>query len=206
MIVDTECTSALRASDGFILADGEEDGVVPIDKWVKISLLTSEPAAFHGKNSRVDGETGASNDTLLVLCEYSRVSTTRSENDEISCKFTREKTMMGSARVPSRSIWRGSREKASSPLSLWRSSNRSRPVACSMSVGTSPVFPPGPVPNHASRQSTAHTPSNVRLLTEDGRLDVGVAGEGGEESASGLNAGEGARDNGAKGDSGEHVD
>lgn len=59
-------------------------------------------------------------------------------------RLTSEKTLIGSARVPSRSIWRGSSEKASSPLSLCKSSNRSSPVACSMSVGTSPVFPPGP--------------------------------------------------------------
>lgn len=81
IVVYKKTTSAFRASGGFILADGEEDGVVPIDKRVEISLLTSEPASFYGKNSRVDGETGASNNTLLVLCKYSRVNTTPSEND-----------------------------------------------------------------------------------------------------------------------------
>lgn len=52
---------------------------------------------------------------------------------------------MGSTRVPILITSKGAVLNASSPRSLYNSSNRSSPVAWSRSVGTSPSFPPSPV-------------------------------------------------------------
>lgn len=52
--------------------------------------------------------------------------------------------MIGSTTVPIRITCSGSVLNASSPLSRYNNSKRSSPVACSKSVGTSPVLPPSP--------------------------------------------------------------
>lgn len=60
-------------------------------------------------------------------------------------KLTKEKTSIGEATVPILKTSSGAVLKASSPWSLYKSSNLSNPVACSRSVGTAPAFDPVPI-------------------------------------------------------------
>lgn len=61
-----------------------------------------------------------------------------------NCSSPADRTLMGSSIVPSRLESRGRMSKMSTPSIFPRISRRSRPVACSRSVGTVPGSAPGP--------------------------------------------------------------
>lgn len=78
-----------------------------------------------------------------------------------NCSSPADRTMMGFSIVPRREASRGRMSKMSTPSILPRISRRSRPVACSRSVGTEPGAAPGP------KRSSSPLTSVVGSLSAD---------------------------------------
>lgn len=102
------------------------------------------------------------------------------------CSSPRERTMMGSSMVPMllvtgklvpevviprRDESRGFMSKISMPSCLPRISSRSRPVACSRSVGTVPGWAPGPTSVSGPLTSVAGVNASVSNVIENGADD-----------------------------------
>lgn len=112
----------------------------------------------------VGRDTSATNNTLRILFDVV-VSQRARWHDTTGLAHTKQGTKTGLALVPRRLESRGLSSKTLIPSispSSWR---RSRPVACSMSVGTPPAFPPGP-----NIWGAGGPPDWVRIVVEKARV------------------------------------